>query len=134
VKRKFLLHLDAFLLCVPSTTPLRPLIAVHPLHPSTRPPSCLHTLSIGVRALTTPYVPPRRHACPSHPHVRPACSRAHPVPTNVRASYFIVRALMAGGRTRYIRGRGPSYPHFITLGFVSQDSFVGSLHEAVGMV
>jgi hypothetical protein len=41
---------------------------------------------------------------------------------------------MVGGRTRYIRGRGPSYPHFTTLRFVSWDSFVGSLYEAVGMV
>jgi hypothetical protein len=52
----------------------------------------------------------------------------------MRASYSAVRALVNGNMIRYIRGRGPSYPHFITLGFVSWDSFVGSLHEATGMV
>jgi hypothetical protein len=34
----------------------------------------------------------------------------------------------------YIRGICPSYPDFTTLGFVSWDSFVGSLHEVAGMV
>jgi hypothetical protein len=84
-------------------------------------------LLAGVRALQQqacmpsppPCTPPRRRA-------RSACSRAHPAPTNARA-------FVAGGRTRYIR-KGPSHSHFTTLGFVSWDSFVGSLHEVVGMV
>jgi hypothetical protein len=66
-----------------------------------------------------PCVAPRRHA-------RLARSHAHPASTNARA-------FIAGGRTRYIR-RGPSHPHFTMLSFVSWDSFVGSLHEVVGMV
>jgi hypothetical protein len=52
----------------------------------------------------------------------------------MHASYSRVCAFIAGGKAKYIRRRGPSYPYFITLGFVSWDSFVGSLLEAVGMV
>jgi hypothetical protein len=48
--------------------------------------------------------------------------------------YSFVCALLAAGRIRYIREKGPSYFHFITCGFVFWDSFVDSLHEIVGMV
>jgi hypothetical protein len=96
-------------------------------------------LLVGVRALSLrrarllmePSAPPRWCACPP-------CSRARPAPTHAHhrcnSSYSSVCAFIAGGKTRYIRGRGPLYPRFITIGFVSWDSFVGSLYEAVGMV
>jgi hypothetical protein len=65
-------------------------------------------LHVGVCIL-----PPQ--ACAPSPESLPPCApprrRAHPAPTNVLA-------FVAGGRTRYIR-KGPSYPHFTTLGFVS---------------
>jgi hypothetical protein len=124
------------------------------------PPSCAaqhkyaHPPRRRAHPLVEPSAPPRRRArlltdvhtplqtCTSFPppfahartHVRLHRNSAHPPSTNMLASYSSICAFMPGGRTRYIRGRDPSYPHSIALGFVSWDSFVGSLHEAVGMV
>jgi hypothetical protein len=83
------------------------------------PRKCARPLLAGVRALPTPVRGPSQTCAPC-PQL---CA---PCPPNVRA-------VIDGGKTRYIR-RGPSHPHFTTLGFVSWDSFVGSLHEVVGMV
>jgi hypothetical protein len=122
--------------CVPSPHGCVPPVDVHALPPQECAPFphvCAPSNSRarpphgGVRALPPqacapsppPCVPPRRRG-------RPARSRAHLAPTNTRA-------FIAGGRIRYIR-RGPSHPHFTTLGFVSWNSFLGSLHEVVGMV
>jgi hypothetical protein len=100
-----------------------------------RPPTAMHApLLAGMRTLTRrrAHPPPRWRAhptplaCAPPAKVRAPSQTCAPCPPNTRA-------LIAGGRTRYIR-RGPSHPHFTTLGFVSWDSFVGSLHEIVGMV
>jgi hypothetical protein len=73
----------------------------------------------GVRTFPTPMRGPSQTCAPCRPLCAPCPPKA--------------RALIVGGKTRYIR-RGPSHPHFTMLGFVSWDSFVGSLHEVVGMV
>jgi hypothetical protein len=109
-----------------------------------RPPSAVRApLLVGVRA-----PPHRRRARPNPQTCGPPSSLAcAPYPASVCAPLQTcapcpqlcapcppnARALIAGGRRRYIR-RGPLHPHFTTLGFVSWDSFVGSLHEVVGMV
>jgi hypothetical protein len=106
----------------------------------------MRALPSGVRALAF------RRAHPPHPRTRPfADVRAFPTPIHVLPS--IVRVIATTVHThpcarllvynlrphgwwqvKVYKGRGPSYPHFITLGFVSWDSFVGSLYEAVGIV
>jgi hypothetical protein len=111
----------------PSRMRARPPTAVRaPLKRASPPRRRLRPTLHACAPSPPPCAPPHRRTCPSHLRARPARSRAHPAPTNVRA--FIV-----GGEIRYIR-RGPLYPHFTTLGFVSWDSFEGSLHEVVGMV
>jgi hypothetical protein len=102
---------------------------------------CAPPLITGVRALTRRHArpPPRWRArptplaCAPPADVRAPSQTCAPCPQLCAPCPPNARALIAGGRTRYIR-RGPSHPHFTTLGFVSWDSFVGSLHEVVGMV
>jgi hypothetical protein len=138
--------------CAPYAQAYAPLVAVRALpRGRVRPP-----LAVRAPLLVVVHAPPhRRRARPNPQTCAPPSSLAcAPYPAGVRAlpRWRVrpsqtcapcpqlcapcppnARALIAGGRRRYIR-RGPSHPHFTSLGFVSWDSFVGSLHEVVGMV
>jgi hypothetical protein len=105
-----------------------------PLYPCARPFAGLHAFPTLVRTPLQMCTPSRQLYVPSYYRTRPPCSRTHLASTNVLIFYCYICGLIVAGRTRYRRRRGPSYLHFITHGFVSWDSFVGSLYETASMV
>jgi hypothetical protein len=116
--------------CAPPNRRVRPPQGCAPSPHGCAPPADVRAPHLaGVRALPPQMcAPPSSQACAPYPagvRALPTVVR-NPTPTNARA-------FVGGGRTRYIR-KGPSHPYFTTLGFVSWDSFVGSLQEVVGMV
>jgi hypothetical protein len=107
----------------------------HPTWSPSLPPAgagvCAPLPPLG-RRCARPY-PGRRRARPLTT-VSTQCAPMHTVVNDMSASGDLASILFTASRTRYIKGICPSYPHFTTLGFVSWDSFVGSLHEVAGMV
>jgi hypothetical protein len=99
----------------------------------------------GVRALPTwvrrrACLPPRRRACPTpagvhapRRSVRAPSQTCAPCPQSCAPCPHQCARLRQWWQNKIYK-EGPSYPHFTTFGFVSWDSFVGSLQEVVGMV